>query len=250
MRTTSSARLRRRARTTFLVGAAVAALVALPAASASAHVHVTPSTTASGSYAELVFKVPNEKPAASTTKVVVTLPQDRPLTSVSVKPVPGWTATVTQDPLPTPVTVDGTTLTKAPHLVTWTASSGGAIAPGQYQTFAISAGPLPAPGQLLLPVAQTYSDGSVVEWADPQAAGAPEPEHPAPSLEVTAAVAGGGDGDSPAAPAEAASATTPTSGSSGSGDALARWLSGAALVVALGAVGLQLTRRRRDEVAA
>ena len=37
---------------------------------------------------------------------------------------------------PKPVDVSGTTLTTAPHVVTWTASPGSAIAPSQYQEFA------------------------------------------------------------------------------------------------------------------
>ncbi|MEO8827188.1 DUF1775 domain-containing protein [Lapillicoccus sp.] len=52
----------------------------------------------------------------------------------------------------------------APHQVTWTATGDAAIAPGEYQTFAISGGRLPAPGVLVFPADQTYSDGTVVSW--------------------------------------------------------------------------------------
>src|SRR5699024_10446028 len=130
---------------------ATAAFVAttLPA---SAHVHVHPDSTASGSYAALTFRVPNESDDASTTKLVVTLPQDRPLASVSVRPIPGWSAEVTTKDLPEPVTANNLKLTEAPRTVTWTADSTEAgIAPGEYQEFAISAGPLPEPGTLVLP---------------------------------------------------------------------------------------------------
>ena len=182
--------------------------VGIGLAPASAHVRVKPDATASGGYAGLTFRVPNESDTASTTRIVLTLPQDRPLANVSIRPVPGWTATVVQADLPTPVTSNGATLTKAPRTVTWTASSpAAAVAPGQYQEFAISAGPLPTPGQLLLPVAQTYSDGTVVNWNQPQESGKQEPEHPAPQFVVTAAA----DPAQPAATTATAPLTTPTS---------------------------------------
>lgn len=219
-----------------------AALLGLTATAASAHVTVKPDNTASGGYAELVFNVPNEKPSANTTKVVLTLPQTSPFISVSVKPVPGWDATVVEAPLPTPVTDDGTTITKAPHVVTWTATGTSAIVSGEYQSFAISVGPLPAPGMIELPVDQTYSDGSVVTWADPTTEDAAEPAHPAPHFTVTAAAAGG---HHPAAPGSNTAAATATGDSHGSGDSTARWLSGAALLVALGTVSLQVVGRRR-----
>lgn len=177
------------ARTT---AAAVGALVVLAASAvpASAHVRVEPDSTVAGSYAALTFRVPNESDTASTTEVVVTLPQDQPLRHVSVRPVPGWRATVAEADLPEPITLDGSTLTKAARTVTWTATGDQAIAPGQYQEFAVSAGPLPSPGTVVLPVAQTYSDGEVVEWNEPTPASGEEPEHPAPTLTVGAAAAG------------------------------------------------------------
>lgn len=233
--------------------AVAAALLAFTAGPASAHVTVKPDNTASGGYAELVFRVPNETPSSDTTKVVLTLPSTTPFTDVSVEPVPGWTVVVTDAPLPSPATVDGTTITKAPHLVTWTASGPSAIAPGEYQSFAISAGPLPAPGMLELPVEQISSDGSVVTWADSTKEGSVEPEHPAPHFDVTPAAV---DGDHHAVATTGSDSTTDTApeagGSGGSGDTsaggdgTARWLSGAALLVALGSVALQLAGRRRQ----
>lgn len=224
-----------------LVALGAAALLGLTATAASAHVTVKPDNTASGGFAELVFKVPNEKPSAKTTKVVLTLPQTNPFISVSVKPVPGWDAAVVEAPLPTPATDDGTTITKAPHVVTWTATGTSAIAPGEYQSFAISVGPLPAPGMIELPVDQTYSDGTVVTWADPATEGATEPAHPAPHFTVTAAAA---DHHAVASGSDSAVATA-TGDSHGSGDTTARWLSGAALLVALGALALQVVGRHR-----
>ena len=245
--TPRSTGLGRRATRVAAVATAAAVATLATAGAAAAHVHVHPDSTASGSYAQLTFRVPNESPTASTTKIVVTLPQDTPLSSVSTRPVPGWRAVVTDATLPKPVDVSGTTLTTAPHVVTWTASPGSAIAPKQYQEFAISAGPLPAPGELTLPVAQTYSDGKVVSWSQPAKAGEPEPEHPAPAFEVTAAT--GSDDDAMAAPAGDAAAgaeAQPASHATAEqSDPAARWLGAAALVIALlAAAGVVVTRRR------
>lgn len=211
-----------------------AAALLFVASAASAHVHVIPDTTASGADAQLTFRVPSEEPNAKTTLVELTLPSDRPLASVAVKPVPGWTATVTEGPLPHPITVDGTTLTKAPHTITWTANASAALGPDQYQDFSLSVAPLPSPGALVFPVVQTYSDGTVVHWDQPSPGGKPEPEHPAPSFVVTAAVPDSGS----------AGQTRPAVGAASTSDSLARWLSAAALLLGAAALaGVGLGRR-------
>ena len=211
---------------------AATAATALPA---SAHVRVTPDATASGGYAALTFRVPNESDTASTTELVVTLPQDRPLATVSVRPVPAWTAKVTTAQLPEVVTANDLKLTEAPRTITWTADSTAAgIAPGEYQEFAISAGPLPTPGELVLPARQTYSDGEVADWSDVAEEGGDEPEHPAPSFEVTEAQEGGHH----AAPEDEGSEIS-------SSDTLARTLGGLALVVALLGAGVAVVGRRK-----
>jgi uncharacterized protein YcnI len=223
-----------------LAAAALAAGTLLAATgTASAHVRVHPDATASGGYAQLTFRVPNESATAGTVKLEVILPQDHPFTSVSTTPVPGWTATVTEAPLPSPADVGGATITKAPRTGTWAARKGTQIGPGEYEDFPISVGPLPAPGVLVLPATQTYSDGTVVRWENRQATGEVEPEHPAPAFTVTAAE-GHGHGTEPATPSDSDTAATATP------DGTARWLGGAALVVSvLAAVGVLVEMRRR-----
>lgn len=214
---------------------------------AQAHVHVSADSTASGSFSALTFRVPNESDTTSTVKVSVDLPQDTPLLYVSTKPVPGWTATTTEAPLPKPVESSGTTITKAIRTVTWTADKASAIGPGQYQEFAISAGPLPAEGTLELPATQTYSDGKIVKWDEPAPEGGAEPEHPAPALVLTAAA---GDehaqASTPAQP-EASAQMTKTAASS---DSAARGLAGGALAVALAALLTAIVSFRRKAVPA
>jgi uncharacterized protein YcnI len=154
------------------------------AAPAAAHVTVNPSEATQGGYAALTFRVPNETDKTSTTKVEVVLPEDTPIASVSLKPVPGWTAKTTLTKLAKPVTTDDGQVTEAVTRISWTANSpADSIAPGQFQEFAISAGPLPETNKLVFKTLQTYSDDNVVRWIEePQAGEAEEPEHPAPTL--------------------------------------------------------------------
>jgi uncharacterized protein YcnI len=172
------------------ITAATVAAVLLPAAVAAAHVTVVPSTTVGGSdEISLAFRVPAEEPTASTTSIAITLPLTQPFADVQARPIPGWSVTITDAKLATPVVDDaGTTLTRGPHIVTWRATSAAsAIPPGEYQEFDIYAGPLPESGTETFAAVQTYSDGSVVRWDQVAAAGAAEPAHPAPSFTITAA---------------------------------------------------------------
>ncbi|MCO5974861.1 YcnI family copper-binding membrane protein [Actinoallomurus soli] len=170
-------------------GAVTAAVVAL-ALPASAHVTINPNTAEPGGYGAFNVRVPNEETDADTTKVQLYLPTDHPIASVSVQPVPGWTAEVTKSRLPKPIKVEGGELTDAVTAVTW---SGGSIRPGQFQQFWISLGPLPNDTpKLYFKALQTYTDHSgktsVVRWIDLPDGGA-EPEHPAPSLTLAKAAA-------------------------------------------------------------
>ncbi len=217
---------------------AVLVSLAMPTA-AMAHVRVLPDQTTSGSFSALTFRVPNESATAGTVKLTVELPQDQPFLYVSAKPVPGWRVDRSEAELPTPVESEGATITKAVRTVTWTADRGRQIGPGEYQEFSLSVGPLPAPGSVLLPAAQTYSDGTVVRWDEPIPAGGQEPEHPAPVLEVTAAEREGEQVAPAGAPAAPPAATTDTS------DVPARVLGGAGLLVGLaGLASAALSRRR------
>ncbi|HEY5978626.1 MAG TPA: YcnI family protein [Microlunatus sp.] len=227
-----------------LAGLATAGLALLPAATASAHVRVTPDNPTSGGFSALTFRVPNESETAGTVKLTVRLPQDTPFLYVSTKPVPGWTADATTSKLAEPVESYGTTLTEAVSEVTWTAEKGTSIGPGQYQEFSLSVGPLPDPGTIVLPTTQTYSDGTVVAWDQPTPESGEEPEHPAPELVVVAAAAGadhhGGASTDPVEPA-----TDDAAAAAGSTDPQARLLAGVGLVAGLGALVIAVLAWRR-----
>jgi uncharacterized protein YcnI len=213
---------------------AAAAALCLWCGVAAAHVSLSPSSATQGSYAKLTFRVPNERDDASTVKLEVKLPDDPPFASVSVKPVPGWTAEVQNEALAAPITTDdGDTITERASTVTWT---GGSIEPGQFQEFEISVGPLPDVESLTFPALQTYSSGEEVAWIQTSADGQPEPEHPAPVLTLTGA---GATGAGPATTVTAAGGDTQSAApvaSDGGDDSSG--LAVAALVVAIVAAGL------------
>ena len=165
--------------------AGVALAIAVPLA-ASAHVTVDPNTAEPGSYASVVFRVPNESETASTIKLEVALPTDTPFTSVRYEPIPGWTTTIVRSTLPEPVEVAGNTVTEAATSIVWEAEAGTGIAQGQFQNMTVSLGPVPEVGSILLPTVQTYDDGEVAEWtATPDEVAADDTLMPAPVLYVT-----------------------------------------------------------------
>ena len=180
---------------------------------ASAHVSVNPSEATAGDEAiKLTFRVPNESPTAGTVGLTIALPTDAPFAFVSVKAVPGWTVTPTKTTLPTPVTEGETTIKEAVTSVTWTATAGTQIAPGEFAEFEISAGSVPDVDSMAFPATQTYSDGTVVEWNEPTPASGEEPEHPVPTLAITPATdASTTQAAETAASAEATSALIETS---------------------------------------
>src|ERR1051326_1770135 len=166
-------------RTAVLLSTAAVSLVAA-ATVASAHVTVNPNTAQQGAYTKVSFRVPNEEKDQATTSLEIDLPADPPIASVSVKPVPGWTATATAGELATPIKTDDGDVTQAVTKIVWT---GGKIDPGQFQEFDVSLGPLPKDAdQLVFKALQTYSDGNIVRWIDVPQAGQAETGPPAPLL--------------------------------------------------------------------
>ncbi|WP_327000220.1 YcnI family protein [Dactylosporangium sp. NBC_01737] len=214
---------------TALVAASVAAL-ALPAA-ASAHVTVNPGTATQGGYTKVSFRVPNEKDDANTVKLEIAIPTDKPIASVSIKPVPGWTAVTETSKLATPVKTDDGEITEGVSKITWTSDAASVIKPHQFQEFDVSLGPLPATDQIVFKALQTYSDGEVVRWIDEPAAGV-EAEHPAPVLKLTKA------GAAASAPASATAALDAAAAMNDDGDGDGLTITLATLGLLLGLAGL------------
>jgi periplasmic copper chaperone A len=196
----------RLAHLTFLVCAAALGFVVLMSGQASAHVAVSPDTVPEGSSTELTFRVPNEESSTYTSKIAIQIPTVHPIAQVLAKPVPGWTVTTRTVRLAKPLVTDDGTFTSAVSEIIW---SGGRIAPGEYQDFALSADPLPdTPTELVFKTLQTYSNGEVVRWIDVQQAGQDEPEHPAPVLSVTGSTSNTGQMAMPAATRDGTSTKT------------------------------------------
>jgi uncharacterized protein len=170
-----------------VLAALVAAVVALAALPAGAHVSITPSSAPKGGFQVLSFNVPNEEQDASTVKLEVTFPTRFPIAFVSYQPMAGWDVSVENTTLAKPVKTGDGEITEAVSKITWTATGSG-LAPGQFDLFTVSAGPLPTkPNKLTFKAIQTYSNGEVVSWIQQTVKGAPEPEHPAPTLTLTKA---------------------------------------------------------------
>ena len=220
------------------VAAAAAAALALPAA-ASAHVTVNPNTATQGGYTKVTFRVPNERDDASTTKLEIALPTDKPIASVSLKPVQGWTAVAENGKLATPIKTDDGEITEAVVKITWTASPDAAIKPHQFQEFDVSLGPLPATDQIVFKALQTYSNGEVVRWIDEPAAGT-EAEHPAPVLKLAKKA----DASAPASAAAGPAAVADGEGDD-DGDGTAIGLGVAGLVLGLAGLVVAVLAFRR-----
>jgi uncharacterized protein YcnI len=163
--------LRRRPLTlALLAGAAVTLTV--PAV-ASAHAEISPKVSLSSKLQLFSLAVPTEKQGATTTKVVLTVPSGFGIDSF-VPPPAGWTQQVQQSG-----SGNSAVITK----VTWT---GGKTPTGEDSLFQFLAQPVSAKSYTFL-VQQTYSDGSIVNWA-----GSESSDAPAPTIEVKDSFGGGG----------------------------------------------------------
>jgi len=224
----------RTVRRTAIVGAASAAAVLLFAGPALAHITVTPGSVPAGSTDVLTFHVPNEESKADTVKVDIQIPTNHPIAQFLVQPVPGWSVTVKTITLAKPLVTDDGSFNSAVSEVIW---SGGKILPGQFQSFTISADPMPTgESQVAFKAIQTYSNGDIVRWIDLQQPGQPAPDHPAPVVALTTTTA------TSSTPAKPTSAAAPASSGS---DGLSRVLAIVGLLVALLAGFLALTTARR-----
>ncbi|MDQ4010991.1 MAG: YcnI family protein [Actinomycetota bacterium] len=227
---------RRLGRRAAVVGAVSVVVLLALAGVASAHVTVNPRSAEQGGYTKVAFRVPNERDTASTTALEINFPTDHPIVSVSTRAVPGWTSTVQKTALAQPITTEGgEQVTETVSKITWT---GGKIAPGTFEEFDVSLGPLPTDtDQLVFKALQTYDNGEVVRWIDTPAPGAAEPEHPAPVLKLT--------------PANTSLTTATTSAASASSNTTGVVLGMVGIVLGTIGIGLSLmSRRNRPSTAA
>jgi uncharacterized protein YcnI len=150
---------------------AIAGLLA-PAV-ASAHARVSPPVSVAGKLQLYSLAVPTEKAGLTTTKLVMTVPAGFGIDSFVPPPV-GWHQQIQQTG-----SGDNAVVTR----VTWT---GGHTPTGEDSLFQFLAQPSSAK-TYTFQVQQTYSDGSIVNWAGPESSAAP-----APTIDVKDSLGGGG----------------------------------------------------------
>ncbi|MET0726454.1 MAG: YcnI family protein [Leifsonia sp.] len=226
------------------LGGGVLLALAAPLA-ASAHVGVTPSGTAAGSYSVLTFAVPHGCEGSPTTVVAIDIPEG--VLSVTPTINPGWTVEKVVTTLDEPETdAHGNSITERVSQVVYTAKT--PLADGYRDTFALQL-PLPADAAgetLLFPVTQTCEVG-VTEWNEETPEGGEEPEHPAPAITVTEA-AGDEHGHGAEAESDEHEDAAASEDAASQPDVLARVLGIAGLVVGtVGIVVAVVARRSRTE---
>jgi uncharacterized protein YcnI len=142
-------------------------------AGASAHARVSPPVSVAGKLQLYSLAVPTEKSGVSTAKVMMAVPAGFGIDSFAPPP-PGWTMHVQQTG-----SGNSAVFTK----VTWT---GGSTPTGEDSLFQFLAQPS-STGTYTFQVQQTYSDGSIVDWAGPESSAAP-----APTIQAASSLGGGG----------------------------------------------------------
>ncbi|MGR0319355.1 YcnI family protein [Agromyces sp. ZXT2-3] len=166
------------------LGAGTLLALAAPVA-AQAHVVVTPSSTAAGSYAVLEFASGHGCDGSPTTSYAVEIPES--ILSVTPTIKPGWEVEKVMVELDEPVEgAHGDVVAERVGQVVYTA---GTPQPDGYrETFEIQVLlPEDAAGELLeFPVLQSCVEGEN-DWSESAGSDGAEPESPAPAIEVTEA---------------------------------------------------------------
>ncbi|MGH3002472.1 MAG: DUF1775 domain-containing protein [Gaiellaceae bacterium] len=139
---------------------------------ASAHAHVSPPVVVAKQSQVFTLAVPTEKENATTTTIEFTPPAGFNIDSFV--PSPGWKRVVRQSG-----SGDNAVIQKITY-------SGGNVPTGEDSTFSFLASPS-ASKTYTFGVQQTYSDGSVVDWAGPESS-----DTPAPTIEARSSLGGGG----------------------------------------------------------
>ncbi|MFF5173015.1 DUF1775 domain-containing protein [Micromonospora sp. NPDC000089] len=250
MTTTRSGSRRRRG--ALVLAAAVAGALGWAGPALADGVTATPSEAARGDAVELHLVVPEERPGARTEKIEFRLPADAPIGEVYPLSVPGWAPLITTRKPTTRVEgIHGYSVDTVTASVIWTRAAGRPV-PGPAR-LSIAMGPMPEVDRVAFEVVQTYSDGSVVRWADP-AGGA----HPAPALALRPAPPGAATGHEhggvadpqvAAGPGTAAGGAAPGGAPADDPAPNADVLLGGGLLAGLGGgavVGWAVSRRRRS----
>ncbi|MEO9224689.1 MAG: DUF1775 domain-containing protein [Acidimicrobiales bacterium] len=142
---------------------AVAALVALLAAPASAHIEPDPAAVPAGATTTISFNVEHGCGESPTTKLEMQIPPGVTAPQGGGGAL-GWTVSATGS------------------VVTWT---GPAQAPHTPMMITVHATMPTTPGLIHFPIVQTCQQGTV-QWIEVQQPGQPEPDNPAPTVQILA----------------------------------------------------------------
>jgi uncharacterized protein YcnI len=140
---------------------------------ASAHARISPAVSVAGKLQLYSLAVPTEKSGLTTTSLVMTVPSGFGIDSF-VPPSPPWHVQLAQTGSGDNAVVTKVTLT------------GGNTPTGEDLLFQFLAQPASAK-TYTFEVEQTYSDGSIVNWAGSESSAAP-----APTIEAASSLGGGG----------------------------------------------------------
>ena len=131
------------------------------ASTAFAHAVVSPPTAETGVLQVFTLSVPTEEDGQTTTSIQLTVPDGVAIDSFA--PAPGWTRTVK---------ATGTGEDAVVNQVTWT---GGRVPTDEDSVFQFNATLTGGSKSYSFDVRQTYSDGTVVEWDQPESSDTPSP---------------------------------------------------------------------------
>jgi uncharacterized protein YcnI len=195
-----------------ILGLTLLGLALVPAA--AAHVEPSPEKVPAESVSRITLSAEGEE-SVPAVKLTVQMPAG--VTDVVAHPTPGWKQSVNG------------------RIVTW---SGGKIPHGANGKFSFTAHMPATPGRVLVfPSLVTYADGKVVHWI-----GAESSDTPAPRVTLTASQQ---TNPPPPAPPPPAATTVASQKDDSGGTSAWVWVAVAAVVLALGALGTLLVRRRR-----
>lgn len=232
-------------------GAGVVGALAL-AGPAAADVTVSPSAAPRGGPAELAFQVTDDRPGAYTTQIELDAPEATPIAEIYPMSTDDWAPRVATRQLSQPVElIHGTTTTEVVSSITWLRVTGPPTGPAKPAELRVSLGPMPTTERVAFTVVQTYSDGTVVRWADAPAAGGSQPVHPAPVVTLVDDPAASAGHDGHGASDGAAAGTAGSGGKSGSTGPYAILAAGllVGLVVGVGLDGWLIMRAIRRNAA-
>lgn len=224
-------------------GATALGIVALSAGAASAHVTVTPSTTAAGAYTVLTFSVGHGCEGSPTTRIAIQMPEAIPAVTPTINQ--GWSVRKVSEKLAEPIEdAHGNTITERISQVVYTAKE--PLADGFRDSFELQVQVPDAEGDTVtFPVIQTCQKGQT-SWIETAAEGQDEEEleSPAPGFTITPASGEGHHGDaSDEESAETGGDETAEAGSADSADSTDSADDGNGLAIAglvAGAGGLAL----------